>query len=195
MNPLLEKFNEYKSIANYRMEYVFENGDSLAFKLKQTDFPHLIGLHKLVDIPIVRQFNDKKNMTVSAKFIISRIKQEELLTDNIIRSSKYFSEISKRYEEFCKENILSMSYTDVIIDFDATKIGSHLKANHILYEQREGQGYNHLCIAQDVKNKKYAESFFFNPTSLYIQNQKTMKVKNVKIYDEKGNLYLEDDLH
>ncbi len=194
MNQLLEKFNDYKSIANYRIEYVFDNDEGLCFKFKQTDFPHLIGLHKLVDIPIIRQFNDKNNTTVSAKFINSRIKQEELLTDDIIRNSKYFSNIQQRYEEFGKDNLLSLSYTDAIIDFDATKICSNLKANYILYEQRDGKGYNHLCIAEDSKNIKYAESFFYNSTNLYIHNQRTVRIKNVKIYDDKGELFLEDVL-
>lgn len=46
MNELLEKFNEYKDISNYRIKYTLANGDVIDFKLKQTDFPHLIGLHK-----------------------------------------------------------------------------------------------------------------------------------------------------
>ena len=44
MNKLLDKFNEYKSIVNYSMEYIFENDSVISFKLKQTDFPHLLGL-------------------------------------------------------------------------------------------------------------------------------------------------------
>ncbi len=97
MNQLLYKFNEYKSIANYQMEYELVNGDTIKVKLRQTDFPHLIGLHKLIDIPIIRQFNDKSNVTVSAKFIISKIKREQLLTENVIKHSNYFNLISKRY--------------------------------------------------------------------------------------------------
>ena len=59
MNQLLDKFNEYKSIVNYRMEYIFEDDSVISFKLKQTDFPHLLGLHKLIDIPVIRQFNEQ----------------------------------------------------------------------------------------------------------------------------------------
>lgn len=36
------------------MEYIFENDSFIRFKLKQTDFPHLIGLHKLIDILVIR---------------------------------------------------------------------------------------------------------------------------------------------
>ena len=188
MNQLLYKFNEYKSIANYQMEYELVNGDTIKVKLRQTDFPHLIGLHKLIDIPIIRQFNDKSNVTVSAKFIISKIKREQLLTENVIKHSNYFNLISKRYEHFTKDNILSLSYTDALIDFNANLICSSLKSKYILFEKKE-QGYNHLCIAQSIKVTKYVESFFYNSTDLYIRNQKIIKVKKIKIYDSKAVSY------
>lgn len=133
MNQLLDKLNEYRSIVNYRIEYILEDNSIIHFKLKLTDFPHLIGLHKLIDIPVIRQFNDGNNRTVSAKYIISKVKQQKLLTENIIRNSLYFSDIQERFENFSKENILTMSYTDAIIDFDASLIGSSLRAKYILF--------------------------------------------------------------
>lgn len=194
MNRLLAKFNEYKSIVNYRVQYEFEDGTIIEFKPKQTDFPHLIGLHKLVDIPVIRQFNDKNNKTVSAKFLISKIKKEEMLTDEVIRKSNYFPDIEERYENFTKENILSLSYTDVIVDFEPSLIGSALNARYILYEKKGAGGYNHLCIAENAAGGNYLESFFYNATNLYLKNQKKIKINYVKIFDNKGNLYLEDKM-
>lgn len=194
VNQLLEKFNEYKSIVNYKIYYEFENDKTIAFVPKQSDFPHLIGLHKLVDIPLIRQFNDKNNNTVSAKFLISKIKKETILTDEIIKSSLYFPKIEERYKRFNKENILSLSYTDVIIDFNPTLIGSDLKAKYVLFEEREQGCYNHLCVAETSTNQKYLESFFYEQSDLYLKNQKQIKIKSVKIFDNKGNLFLEDTL-
>lgn len=191
-NQLLDKFLDYKTIVNYRVEYEFIDGQKVDFKLKQTDFPHLIGLHKLKDIPVIRQFNDKNNNQVSAKYILSRIKKEDLLTESIIKNSIYFPDIEERYNMFCKERLLSLSYTDAIVDFQPSKIGSSLQANYILFERRD-VGYNHLCIAKDSCSENYAESFFYNPTSLYIHNQKIVKIKKVEIYDDKGMLYLKDE--
>ena len=193
MNQLLDKFNEYKSIVNYRMEYIFEDDSVISFKLKQTDFPHLLGLHKLIDIPVIRQFNDKNNLVVGARYINSKIKKQELLTENIIRRSIYFPDIEVRFNSFSKENILTMSYTDVIVDFNASLICSNLNAKYILFEKKM-QGYNHLCVAEDGNGKQYAESFFYNSSDLYLRNQKTIKVKGIRIYDNFGNLYLEDEL-
>ena len=193
LNQLLDKFNEYKSIVNYHMEYIFADDSVISFKLKQTDFPHLLGLHKLIDIPVIRQFNDKNNRAISAKYIISKIKRQELLTESIIRKSIYFPDIEVRFNSFSKENILTISYTDAIVDFNASLIGSNLKAKYILFEKKK-QGYNHLCVAEDGKGKKYAESFFHNPTDLYLRNQRIIKIKRIRIYDDSGKLYLEDSL-
>lgn len=150
MNQLLDKFNEYRSIVNFRVEYTFADNSSIHFKFKQTDFPHLRGLHKLIDIPVIRQFNDSNNKTVSAKYINSKVKRQELLTEQIIRNSLYFPLIQYRFDNFSKENILTMSYTDAIVDFDASLIGSNLKAKYVLFERKNCQGYNHLCVAEDL---------------------------------------------
>lgn len=175
------------------MEYIFADDSVISFKLKQTDFPHLLGLHKLIDIPVIRQFNDKNNHAISAKYIISKIKRQELLTESIIKRSIYFPDIEVRFKSFSKENILAMSYTDAVIDFNAFLIGSTLKAKYILFEKKM-QGYNHLCIAEDGKGQKYAESFFHNSTDLYLRNQRIIKVKRIRIFDDSGKLYLEDVL-
>lgn len=38
MNQLSDKFNEYKSIVKYCMEYIFEDDSVISFKLKQIDY-------------------------------------------------------------------------------------------------------------------------------------------------------------
>lgn len=131
LNQLLDKFNDYKSITNYCIEYILEDCSVIRFQLKQSDFPHLLGLHKLIDIPVIRQFNDKKNIVVGAKYILF---------------------------------------------------------------EKKGEGYHHLCVAEDKTGDYYIESFFYQPTNLYLCKQKIMKIESIKIYDKAGNLYLEDIL-
>lgn len=193
MNELLEKFMDYREIVQYKFCYELSNGAKIKFKYKQTDFPHLIGLHKLIDIPIIRQFNDLSNKAVSAKYIISKIKKEEILTEATIKNSLYFQKIESRYQSLKTENLLSIAYTDAIIDFNPNLINSTLHAKYILFEE-QGKGYNHLCLAEDDRSKPYAESFFYEETDLYLKNQIKARVKNVKIYDKYGNVYLEDNL-
>lgn len=193
MNPLLSKFNEYKSITGYRFNYEIADGRHIEFQFKQTDFIHLLGLHKLQDIPIIQQYKDPSLTNIRAKYLISKIKHEQSLTDSTIKASSYFSNIKDRYNQFSRENLLSMSYTDIIIDFDPTILGSILSAKYILYEKKLSGGYNHLCIGVS-STRNYAESFFFQPTDRYIVGQKTLPVSKVTIFDNNSNIYFEDTL-
>ena len=117
-----------------------------------------------------------------------------MLTESTIKNSVNFSKIEDRYNRFSRENILSLSYTDVILDFNPSLIGSDLKAKYVLFEEKEKGCYNHLCVAEATANKKYLESFFYEPSDLYLRNQNRIKIKNIKIFDNKGNLFLDDTL-
>ncbi|SFO03660.1 hypothetical protein SAMN04487831_106130 [Pseudobutyrivibrio sp. UC1225] len=196
MNLLYDKLLDYKQIANYRVEYELDNGINLSVKLELSAFPHLIGLHKLTDMPIIRRFNDPNDKVVSAKYITQKIKQQKILTDSSVRASQKFCDIEERYNNFSKDNLLSLSYTEAIVNFNPSKIGSTLKSDFILFE-RKGAGYNHLCIATavpSVYSDCYPESFFYRSNDMYIANQTIVKVRKVKIYDQNGKIYIEDTL-
>ena len=61
-------------------------------------------MNQLLDILVIRQFNDKNNLVIGAKYINSKIKKQELLTENIIKRSIYFPDIEVRFNRFSKEN-------------------------------------------------------------------------------------------
>ena len=108
LKQLLDKFNKYKSIVNYCKDYIFEDYSVISFKLKKTDCSHFLELHKLIDISVIRQFNDKNNLVIGAKYINSKIKTQELLIENIIKRSIYFPDIEVRFDNFSNESILAM---------------------------------------------------------------------------------------
>ena len=193
MNQLLGKYLEYKSISNYLIKFELLDGNHIHVKLQMSAFPHLIGLHKLIDIPMIHRFNDPKDLTVNAKYILKKIKKEEILTEQTIRASAYFPLIEERYNHFSKDSILSISYTDVIINFNPSFINSKLKADYILFE-KVGQGYNHLCIAPKQGGEYYAESFFYNKDQRYLRGQEVVKIKSIHIYTDKNKLYLMDQM-
>lgn len=97
------------------------------------------------------------------------------MTEDTIKKSKYFADIRERFENFSRDNLLTVSYTDIIVDFNADLIRSSLKAKYILFE-RKNQRYNYLCVAEGADGLKYVESFFSNPTDLYIRNQTMIKI-------------------
>lgn len=173
------------------MHYTFYNGFILEFEFKKTNFPHMAGLHKLKDINIIQTYLGKQGF---ANQILSKIKKGAL-TEADIRTSKYFPGIQKRYEEFTLENLFSLSYSDVIIDFDITKLAkSRLKnTKFILVEKNKNQENRHLCIAGNQTGGFYPETFFFESSDYYVKNQTLEKIKQFQIIKADGSIYFEDN--
>ena len=154
MDGLLQKYNDYKRLKNCRAEYVLSNEMMIDFTYKEDNFIHLLGLHKLKDIQIIQMFNDKDNKKVQTRYIISRIKKSRF-TDAMVKSSVFYEEIAERYESFTYENLITLTYTDAVINFDPKRINSKIKSDYLLFEEKENHEYNHLGIAKDpISNKR-----------------------------------------
>lgn len=193
MSGLKEKVVDYYKISNYMVCYKLMSGLEVSFRFEKVAFPHLIGLHKLVDIPLIQRYNDDQERMVSAKYLLAKIRQGKLLETDL-RSSRYFSEIEERYNKFNAANLLSVSYSDVVVDFDVTRLKASKLVNtkYILFE-RESDAYRQLCIKQNAYDKKYyVESFFYEKSDDYIKGQRLEKVVQMKVVEPDGKIYLED---
>lgn len=175
------------------MHYEFCNGFLLDFQFKKTNFPHMIGLHKLKDLGVIQAYLGKAGF---ANQLLSKIKKGAL-TETDIKSSKYFSQIKRRYEEFTLENLFSLSYTDVIINFDITKVQKSklTKTKFILFEKNSKNENRHLCIAGNQTEGFYPETFFFEPSDYYVKNQVVEKIKKFQIIKSDGTVYFEDTFY
>lgn len=188
MDPLKLKFQDFKTINQYTFNYLLDGGREITFKVKQSQFPHLVGLHKLTDILLIAMFVDPTNTVVNAKYVNSKIKKEEL-TDAQVRSSTYFSDIEDRYDFLSSEAILSLAFNEVIIDFDKTLLTTSLQSDYIFIDRKAG-GNLYMGIAYDG-GEYYPETFFFNNTNYYTRGQTVVAVKRIRIYDANNNLVLE----
>lgn len=192
MDGLLQKYNDYKRLKNCRAEYVLSNEMMIDFTYKEDNFIHLLGLHKLKDIQIIQMFNDKDNKKVQTRYIISRIKKSRF-TDAMVKSSVFYEEIAERYESFTYENLITLTYTDAVINFDPKRINSKIKSDYLLFEEKENHEYNHLGIAKDpISNKRYIETFFHQSTDMYIQNKQLVKVKSFTLYSPDNQIIVTD---
>ena len=192
MDGLLQKYNDYKRLKNCRAEYVLSNEMMIDFTYKEDNFIHLLGLHKLKDIQIIQMFNDKDNKKVQTRYIISRIKKSRF-TDAMVKSSVFYEEIAERYESFTYENLITLTYTDAVINFDPKRINSKIKSDYLLFEEKENHEYNHLGIAKDpISNKRYIETFFHQSTDMYIQNQQLVKVTSFTLYSPDNQIIVTD---
>lgn len=182
---------EFKQLENCRAIYKLDNGVKVEFIYREENFAHLIGLHKLKDIQLIQFWLDRTNKTVKLKTVLNHIKNESL-TDSIINSSKFYSEIQDRYENFSYENLTTLSYTDAVINFNSKIIKSKLKSDYILFEEKDNK-INYMGIALDKKTgKRYIETFFNESSNKYIQNQKIEKVKSFYLYDKNNKLIVDD---
>ena len=152
MDKLLEKYNDYMRIIDCKAEYELDNGQKIEFKYRRENFAHLLGLHKLKDIQLIQFWQDKRNKTVNLDTIIRKIRNSSF-TDAMVCSSVFFPQIKERYNNFSYDNLTTLNYTDVVIDFNPLLIKSKLKGDYILFEEKSGE-YNHMSIAQDIKKWK-----------------------------------------
>ena len=191
MSGLKAKFEDFLKITDCKMHYEFCNGFLLEFQFKKTNFPHMIGLHKLKDMTAIQTYAGKAGF---ANQVLSKIKKGTL-TEADIKTSKYFPLIQKRYEEFTLDNLFSLSYTDVIIDFDITKLEKSklTKTKFILFEKNDKQENRHLCVAGNEKDGFYPETFFYEPSDYYLKNQVQEKTKKFQILNSDGSVYFEDE--
>ncbi len=192
MNDLLQKYNDYMKLKNCKAEYLLSNGIVIEVTYKEENFIHLLGLHKLVDIQLIQLFNDKNNKKVRAKYIISRIKKSKF-TDEMVKASIFYADIEERYKNFSYENLTTLNYTDAVINFNPALIKSKIKSDYLLFEEKANKEYNHLGIALDtVSGKRYIETFFHQPTDMYIAGQTIVKVKSFTLYSPDNQVIVVD---
>ena len=67
---------------------------------------------------------------MQTKYIISRIKKEKF-TDAMVKASVFYQDITSRYESFSYESLTTLTYTDVIIDFNPSLINSKIKSDYL----------------------------------------------------------------
>ncbi len=174
-----------------RVEYELADYTVITATYREDNFPHLIGLHKLKDIQLIQFWLDRSNRTVKLVDVIKKIKNEEF-TDSDVTSSCFYAGISDRYNAFSYENLTTLNYTDAIIDFNPVLMGSSLKADYILFEERPGGEYNHMAIANDPLRGRYIESFFHEKSKNYINNQTVVPIRRFTLYDKNGELVVTD---
>ena len=192
MNVLLEKYNDFLRLEKYTVEYYLSNGEYVKAIYRKENFLHLIGLHKLKDLQLIQFWLDRSNKTVKLPTVLKKIKNEQF-TDKMVQSSSFYYLIKDRYNHFSYENLTTLGYTDAVIDFNPHMINSRINSNYILFEERPHGEYNHMGIVYNpTQNQEYIETFFHEPTDLYIKKQTTVKVKRMRLYDMHNNIIVDD---
>jgi hypothetical protein len=192
MNELLNKYNDYMRLENCHAEYELIDGTKISVSYRKENFAHLIGLHKLKDIQVIQFWLDKNNKTVKLDTLLKKIKKETF-TDKMVKSSVFYPKIKERYEKFTYDNLTTLNYTDVIVDFKPEIINSKIKSDYLLFEKKADNTYNHMGIALDNSiGYRYIETFFNESTGMYMKGQNIVKIKSFTLYDRNNEIIVAD---
>ncbi len=192
MDNLLKKYNDYMRLKDCKVVYDLSNNTHIEVIYAENNFAHLIGLHKLKDIQLIQFWQDKTNKSVKLSTVIKRIKNSTF-TENIVKASVFYPLIQERYENFNYNNLTTLNYTDAVVNFNPNIIHSKIKSDYLLFEQKENNSYNHLGIALDKKKGyRYFETFFREPTNMYLSNQTVVKINHFTLYDKNNNIIVTD---
>lgn len=135
MNDLQKKYFEYMKLIGCVVEYELADGTFIQFSYEEKNFAHLLGLHKLTDVQLVQFWLDRNNRAVKLDDVLRRIRNGSF-TDAMVKASVFYSKIQERYESFSYDNLTTLNYIDVIIDFDSTKMPSKIRSDYLLFEKK-----------------------------------------------------------
>lgn len=183
MGRLKEIAVNFAPLCKYDYEYELDSGLTIKLSLDKSNLPHLVGLHKLVDIDILRKFNEKK---VYADEIYRKMKNG-VLTDYEVFNSVHFNTIENRFSHI--DNLESLLFDRIILDFDKSKLSTKIKSNILLYREIDGQ-YVHIALVPCRDGSYAPETLLVHENDYYIKNQ-TELIVNKLIIKHRGRTFKE----
>ena len=187
MFKISECIDVYEKLMRFKYTYTLDDGTVISFKFADLHFHHLIGLHKLVDIPQLQKEKGKRSAAVIYKHLRDTPK-EHTDYDSIIPKSSFYSSIIDRIAYFDLIPDL-LSDCKVIVDFDYKKVKNfktELKGTkYILYKRLDDDKILHLTLCATNNNVIMPETFFMHSGKEYLDNQDLRGITNY--YFEKVN--------
>lgn len=184
MDKLKECAIEFKKLFGKDYFYILENGKIIKLYFASKHFHHLMGLHKLTDIPSL--VTSPRNTPTA---IFKNIIKSKISYNTIIKSS-FFNEINDRIDNF--HYINKMVFEKVIIDFDNAKVPSSkpskIKSDLILFQDKNSF-YLNLCLKNSTSSY-IPETFLVQCDDYYIKNQNILNIKEFKVHSSKNNKIL-----
>ena len=141
---ILEFFNFYKEIAKYKYLYTLDNNLKINLTFNESNFSHLLGLHKFKIVSKYRKQSD----------IIEAIKNKSLNIKNLKSSeANVLINIKDRLGYFPCLNFL-LNNVEKVVEFDSTKcIPTKLDATFLLNTSKISVSI-YLAI-KSIKNNEY----------------------------------------
>lgn len=177
MGVLESAISDYELLLKKDYKYELLDKKDVEVKFKKENFPHLLGLHKLVDIKDLKRLHDKK---IKGSKIYKKVTDKEI-SNEMVLSSPYYNKIENRFKYFNKIN--EIIFTKVIYNFDRTKVHTSIKADLVLYTIKDNL-YIHLFLVKSSKGNYFAPmTFIVEEDDKYIKEQIGYDVKQISIIE------------
>lgn len=177
MGKIAELAKDYEKFIEKKYIYYLENGTSFNVIFEKKRFAHLLGLHKIVDIPQFYKLAQKK---YSGSKAFKDVRNEDI-TDQQIFESYYFDEIEDRYIYFSK--IEDIVFQKVVYNFNKEKAKSKIKADMMMYTIEDGL-YLHLFLVKSKNGDMVPMTFLVDKSNQYIDGQTDILIKELHIKEK-----------
>ncbi|MGL4335832.1 MAG: PBECR4 domain-containing protein [Turicibacter sp.] len=174
MGILKETIDSYDLLCKNDYIYHLSDGRELKIIFKKENFPHLLGLHKLLDIEILRKHSQK---IISANSVYRDLKRG-LLTYTDVSNSVHFYEIENRFMYI--NELDSLLFDRIVLDFDKTKIATKITATILLYRKIDHK-YVHLALVKAVDGSYVPQTLLVQGNRYYVDNQKELIITKLTI--------------
>lgn len=164
----------FNALIHSRFRFTLEDGTVFELFFTPSNLPHLLGLHKLKDIPGLQGTSGGR---------IYQMLSEGELTYDTLRRSKYYDRIAPRLERFHLLPLLF--FGQVIVDFDSAKLEqTDLRKTRYIFFLRQPDGIVHLTLGEksvQSRLQSYPETFFHDRSKRYITGQALLNITKVEI--------------
>lgn len=198
MNIIKNIIKDYENLIKTKITIPLDDGDIIKFEFQPQDLPHLIGLHYLVDNPVLFEYSQKR---LSATDLYKGMCNGDVDTDEFEKSS-YFEEMyQNRIKYFSSAMILDIISARQIVKFDPKKIKVFTtkldRLDYMFWKliKDESNNYGYFGIGfmatGNKSDRNYPNTFFFRSDNQYICNQESVIPTSLMIIDKMKKVTLE----
>lgn len=179
---------DYEKIVKTKVKIPLDNDKVIDFKFERNNLPHLLGLNKLVDIPILLDFSNKKKSAIE---IYNGIRNSEIDTEQFLKSNYYQEIYENKLKYFNSDRILELINSTEIIKFEASKIKNFQtkldKVDYLFFQliSKADNGYVHFGVTfTDKGTSNHPNTFFVRNNGDYINGQAFVHPKSLYLEDK-----------
>ncbi|MGL4989557.1 MAG: PBECR4 domain-containing protein [Sarcina sp.] len=188
----LNIIDDYERLVKTEVKIPLEEEIIINFIFKPNHLPHLLGLNRLVDIPILLDYKNQKKKAIE---IYNGIREGSINGEEF-KKSKYYQEVHEnKLKYFSSDRIMSLIKSTEIIKFNPNEIKSFTtkleKVDYLFFEliNKVDKNYVHFGIAfTNENNKNQPNTFFIRHDDDYVKGQDFVYPNSIFLKDKDRNI-------